>query len=167
MTITTPSLSSSRSTSRPEEEPELRSAGLEAAALIKENRLDLAEEWSRRIRSSESSSYSQLSFEILRKSCEECLQAFEAVLEREDTDPLWRFVDRICQERAELQFPPADVIEAFTYFMDAADDVVGPQASDLDSWREISAAWRGVLRKVIRSFVNSYWIHLEMAQNLL
>ena len=139
-----------------------QSIAVPSALLLRLHHPALTDVWANALCSLEGSNYAVRPFEELRSTCAECLRAYEAFLERGDREPLWGFIERLCELRAPLHFPSAEITDAFMLFLDTADDVLGPQVTDRAQWDEIMRDYRHCTRASIKAFINAYWIHLEI-----
>ena len=99
--------------------------------------------------------------EELRGTCGECLTAFVAILRDDNAGPMWGFIERICQLRASLGFPPSEPAEALMIFLDVVDEF-SPDGVSRDEWCAQMRVYRGCVRKAMRALVNTYLMQLEM-----
>ena len=138
----------------------------EAAQVLRLRHEALMIRWARALHTLEGSSYALRPLEELHSTCGECLTAYEAYLSHGNTEPLWHFIERICHLRASLHFPPSEITEAFMLFLEVSSDVLGPDMKDRAAWDEMSTHLRRCTRLSLKSFVNTYLIHLELAHSL-
>ena len=161
--MTTPSLTP------PSTLPEsaLPATTLETVSLLRKYHAPLADHWARSLKGQDGSAYVSRPLEEIRASCGECLRAYEALLESGDSGPLWAFIERVCAVRAAMHFPPSDVTEAFLLGPESVEAVLGPVVGPGESFIRLMRDLRGCTRTAVKSFVNTYLIHLDLAHSPL
>ena len=123
----------------------------------------LVDRWIVLMRAYPGSNYTRRPHEELQSTCSECLTAYQILLSEGDTEPLWKFIERICALRASMEFPPSEITEAFMLSLDAVDAVLGPEIDDRDDWARIMGDLRGCVRVSLKALVNTYLLQLELS----
>jgi hypothetical protein len=136
----------------------------DTASLLRSRHSELTERWALSLHTQAGSNYALRPLDEIREKCDGCLEAYEILLAQGDSGPLWGVMDQICRLRASLQFPPSEIADALMLFLDAADELLSAEVTDLQAWKGHIADLRQCTRAALKAFANSYWIHLELAQ---
>ncbi len=142
-------------------------SALTSAQRLREAAPRVAEHWTQALHALSGSSYSVCPTEELRATRLQFIAACVQLLEADDTELLWQYVERLCQQRAAMNFPPSEITEAIMLFLESAEAVMGPEISDRWEWSHLMRDYRYCTRVAMKVFADMYLLHLEMAGNFI